>query len=151
MGLTDKLLADLQAAMRSGDTERRDTLRMLRAAVQNEEIARRSPLDDESVVEVLRREAKKRQEPLELFRTAGREDLVQETEAELALIAEYLPQAMSTDELEAVVRQAIAEAGVRDIRGLGAVMKLVMPRVKGKADGRQVNEAVRRLLSEPQQ
>ena len=148
MALTDKLMTDLKAAMRAGDRARRDTLRMLRAAIQNEEVARRAPLDDEATIEVLQREAKKRQEPVEVFRQAGREDLAREMEAEISIIAEYLPQPMEAEEVEALVRTAIAAAGVSDAKGAGQVMKLLMPQIKGRADGRQVNETVRRILGE---
>lgn len=148
MALTDNLLADMHAAMRAGDVRRRETLRMLRAAIRNEEVARGGPLDEAALIEVLQREAKKRQEPLEMYRRAGRQDLVQEMETELAVIAEYLPEPMSAEEIEAVVREAIAEAGADDPRQLGQVMKLAMPRVKGRADGRQVSELARRLLSQ---
>ncbi|NLT42051.1 MAG: GatB/YqeY domain-containing protein [Anaerolineae bacterium] len=148
MALTEKLMTDLKTAMRAGDQARRDTLRMLRAAIQNEEVARRAPLDDEAAIEVLQREAKKRQEPLEVFRTAGREDLARQMEAELAVIAEYLPQPLGAGEIEALARAAIAAAGASDLKGVGLVMKVLMPQVKGRADGRLVNEIVRRLLGE---
>ncbi len=149
MALAGKLMTDLKAAMRAGDQARRDTLRMLRAAIQNEEVERRSPLDDEAVIEVLQREAKKRQEPLDIYRKAGRVDLAAQMEVELAVIAGYLPQPMGAEEIEALARCAIAEAGVTDLKGVGQVMKVLMPQVKGRADGRQVSEIVRRLLGQP--
>lgn len=149
MDLAEKLMTDLKAAMRAGDQARRDTLRMLRAAIQNEEVARRSPLDDEAVIEILQREAKKRQEPLDIYRTAGRVDLAAQMEAELAVIAGYLPQPMGAEEIEALARAAIAEAGVNDLKGVGQVMKVLMPQVKGRADGRLVSETVKRLLGQP--
>ncbi|MGI6208921.1 MAG: GatB/YqeY domain-containing protein [Anaerolineae bacterium] len=149
MALTDDLLRDMQAAMRAGDVRRRETLRMVRAAIKNEEVAQGRPLDDAGIIEVLQREAKKRREPLEMYRKAGRQDLVEQMETELSVIAHYLPSPLSEEELEAVVREAIAEAGATDPRQFGQVMKLVMPRVQGRADGRLVSEVVRRLLTQP--
>ncbi len=149
MAMGDALMADLQAAMRAGNAPRRDILRMLRSELHNEEVARLQPLDEEAEIQVLQREAKKRQEALEMFRQAGRQDLVDKTEADLAVIAEYLPEPMGPEEIEALVRQAISASGADDIRQMGQVMKIVMPLVKGKADGKIVNETVRRLLSPP--
>lgn len=121
---------------------------MLRAALHNEQVARRGPLDETVAVEVINRELKKRQEALEMFRKGGRQDLVEQAERDIALIGRYLPEQMGAQELEAAARQAIAEAGVTDPKQVGQVMRLLAPRIKGRADGRLAGEMVRRLLGE---
>jgi uncharacterized protein YqeY len=143
-----RLMEDMQDAMRRGERQRRETIRMLRAALHNEQVARRGPLDEPAAIEVLSRELKKRQEALVMFRQGGRQDLVEQAERDIALIGHYLPGQMSPEELEAAARQAIAEAGVTDPRQMGQVMRLLAPRIKGRADGRLAGEMVRRLLGE---
>jgi len=147
MGIGARVMQDMHEAMRSGDTIRRDTLRMMRAALRNEEIARRASLDDEAAAGVLRREMKKRQEALEMFRQGGREDLVANAEAEIAIIKEYLPAQLSAEEVERLAAETIEEVGATEVRQMGQVMKVLMPRLQGRADGRLVSETVRRLLS----
>ena len=146
MDLKERLRADLNAAMRGHDTQRRDVLRMLLAAIQQTEVDSRLVLDDAGVQDVLRRQVKQRQESIADFTRAGRaEDVARET-AEAALIETYLPQMMSREEIEQLARAAIAETGVSDAKGMGQVMSRLMPQVKGRADGRLVNEVVRGLL-----
>jgi uncharacterized protein len=145
--LEDRLLTDTQAAMRSGDDARRDTLRMLRAAVHNEEVARRAKLDDAAVVEVLQRELKKREEAMALFQQGKRDDLVAKSRTEIEIISHYLPAMLGPDEVEIAVREAVQEAGADDVKQMGQVMKVVMPRLKGRADGKLVSDTVRRVLT----
>ena len=145
--LEERLLADTQAAMRSGDVARRDILRMMRAAVHNEEVARRGKLDDAAVVEVLRRELKKREEALLLFQQGKRDDLVAKARNEIEIISSYLPSQLGPEEVERIVREVAQELRATDQRQMGQVMKAVMPRLKGLADGKLVNETVRRVLA----
>lgn len=146
MDLKEQLRADLNTAMRGHDTQRRDVLRMLLAAIQQTEVDSRVRLDDAGVQDVLRRQIKQRQESIADFTRAGRaEDVARET-AEAELIAAYLPQMMTREEVELLARAAIAETGVRDAKGMGQVMSRLMPQVKGRADGRLVNDVVRGLL-----
>jgi len=145
--LEERLLADTQAGMRSGDVARRDILRMMRAAVHNEEVARRGKLDDAAVVEVLRRELKKREEALLLFQQGKRDDLVAKARNEIEIISSYLPSQLGPEEVERIVREVAQELGATDQRQMGQVMKTVMPRLKGLADGKLVNETVRRVLA----
>ena len=147
MELQERLLSDQQAAMRSRDELRRETLRMLRTALHNEEIARRGPLDEAATQEIMQREVRKRQEALELFRQGKRPDLVAKAEGEIAIISSYMPAQLSEQEVERLATEAIGEAGAGDPRQMGQVMKLLMPRVKGRADGKAVSEIVRRLLT----
>jgi len=146
MDLKEQLRADLTTAMRGHDTQRRDVLRMLLAAIQQTEVDSRVQLDDAGVQDVLRRQIKQRQESIADFMRAGRAEEVARETAEAELIATYLPQMMTREEIEQLARAAIAETGVRDAKGMGQVMSRLMPQVKGRADGRLVNEVVRGLL-----
>ena len=146
MDLKERLRTDLTAAMRGNDTQRRDVLRMVMAAIKQVEIDSRVTLDDAGVQDVLRRQVKQRQESIADFTRAGRpHDVARET-AEAALIESYLPQMMSREAVEDLARAAIAETGVTDAKGIGQVMARLMPQVKGQADGRLVNDVVRGLL-----
>ncbi len=146
MELKEQLRADVTAAMRSGDAMRRDTLRMVLAAIKQTELDSRVTLDDTGVQDVLRKQIKQRQESIDDFTKAGREQDVAHERAEIELIQVYLPQMMSREEVERLARAAIAETGVTDAKGMGQVMSKLMPQVKGKADGRLVNDVVRGLL-----
>lgn len=146
MSLKDQLNADLKDALKTGDEARKLTLRSVLAAVKQIEIDTRAALDDAAIHAVLQKEAKSRRESLADAQKANRADLAATAEAELKLIESYLPQMLTPEELEALVRAAVAEAGATDLKQLGAVMKLLTPRTKGRADGKVVNEVVRRLL-----
>ena len=146
MTLKDQLTNDMGSAMRSGDNEKRDTLRMVLAAIKQVEIDDRVTLDDDGVTAVLSKQAKQRRESIADYEKAGRTDLVDVEKVELAIIENYLPQMMSRAEIEAVATDIIAQLGVSDAKGMGQVMNRLMPQVKGKADGRLVNEVVRALL-----
>ena len=146
MDLKERLRTDLTAAMRGNDTQRRDVLRMILAAIKQIEIDSRVTLDDAGVQDVLRRQVKQRQESIADFTRAGRPDDVAREAAEAALIESYLPQMMDREAIEALARAAITETGVTDAKGMGQVMARLMPQVKGQADGRLVNDVVRGLL-----
>ncbi len=138
--------------MRSGDALRRDTLSGLRAAVKNAAIEGRAAgddstsLDDEAAQKVIEREAKKRRDAIEEYEKAGRADRAASERAELDILQEYLPQQMTDAELEATVGEVITETGDAGPADMGRLMKALMPRVQGRADGKRVNEVVRRLL-----
>jgi len=146
MDLKEKLRADLATAMREGDSQRRDVLRMVLAAVKQVEIDDRKTLDDDGVQEVLRKQVKLRQESIVDFEKAGRPSEVERERAEIVIIEDYLPQMMSREEIEQIARGIIDELGVTNAKAMGQVMSRLMPYVKGKADGRVVNEVVRSLL-----
>lgn len=146
MSLKAKLTDDMKTAMREGDTEKRDTLRMLLAAIKQVEVDERITLDDEGVKGILTRQAKQRRESIADYEKAGRAEMVAGEQAELAIIESYLPQLMSREEIQAIASRIVAELGVTDAKGMGQVMGQLMPLVKGKADGRLVNEVVRTLL-----
>ncbi len=143
----EQLQADLKAAMKSGDTQRKDALRFVMAAIKQVEIDSRTQLTEEQTYAVLASEAKKRRDSLTEMRKAGRNDLADQEQMELTLIESYLPQQLSREELEVEARKAIEETGARTAKDVGNVMKVLMPRVKGRADGKLVNEVVRTLLS----
>lgn len=132
--------------MRSHESERRNTLRSLLAAIKQEEVDTRQEADDEMALAVIRRQAKQRHETIADAERANREDLAREAQAELVIIEEYLPKMMSREEIEAHARQVVEELGVTDIKGMGQVMGVLMPRLQGQADGRDVSDVVRRLL-----
>jgi len=147
MGLKEQLKSDVTAAMKSGDKERRDVLRMLMAAIKQTEIDDRVELDDQGVQKVLTKQAKQRRESIADYEKAGRDELVAEEKAELVYIEAYLPQMMSREEVEKIASAIVADLGVTGPKAMGQVMGKLMPQVKGKADGRIVNEVVRELLS----
>jgi len=149
MSLQEKLRTDLREALKSGDKVRRSTIRMVVAEIKNAEIAQgpNVVLDDSGVLGVLAKEARRRQESIEAFQKGNRLDLVANEEAELAVIREYLPKSMSTEELEAYVRQVIQETGASGPRDKSKVMPRLIADLKGKADGRAINEVVTKLLS----
>jgi uncharacterized protein YqeY len=146
MDLKEQLRADMTTAMKGGDTQRRDVLRMIMAAVKQTEVDNRVTLDDNGVQDVLRKQLKQRQESVEDYSKAGRQDRVDQEMAEIAIIENYLPQMMSREEIEQIARAIVAETGATDAKSMGQVMSRLMPQVKGRADGRLVNEVVRDLL-----
>ncbi len=146
--LKEKLEADLWQSMKDRDNVRRSTLRLLLAAVKNAEIAKRGSLDNPDILGVVAKEIKQRNESIEAFKLGARPDLVAREEAELAILKEYLPRQLSRDEIIAEARQVIGEAGAQGPRDKGKVMPIIMARLKGKADGREINEIVTGLLTE---
>jgi uncharacterized protein len=147
MELKDRLRTDMADAMRSGDQHRRDLLRLMVAAVKQEEVDSRHSLSDDGVLSVLQRQAKQRRESIADAQSAGRADLVAQEEAELALIEQYLPQMMSRDEVRALAGQVIADLNAADMKSMGRVMGQLMPQLQGKAEGHVVSDVVRELLS----
>ena len=146
MSLKTQLQTDVKAAMREGDKEKRDTLRMLLAAIKQKEIDEKVTLDDEGVLAILTRQAKQRRESMADYEKAGRAEQMAEEHFQLQVIETYLPQMMSAEEVEAIVAPIIAKLGVTDMKGMGQVMGQVMPQLKGKADGRLVNQVIRQLI-----
>lgn len=147
MGLREKLNQDLKEAMRAKDPQTRDTLRLLLAAVKQADVDTQKSLDDKEIEALLLKQAKQRQESIAAYEKAGREDLAGPERLELTVIEAYLPKLMSRDEIADLAREIIAQVGADSPKQMGAVMGQLMPRVKGKADGRLVNEVVRELLA----
>ena len=144
--LRDKIADEMRDAMKARDQGRVGALRMLMAAVKNAEIERRHELTDDEVLEVVGREAKRRRESIDAFEKGGRDDLVAKEKAELAVLATYLPERLSDEELAALVDEAIAETGASSPKQMGEVMKVLMAKVRGRADGGQVSALVKQKL-----
>ena len=147
MDIKEQLRGDLTTAMKQGDNFRRDVLRMMVAASKETEVDSRVVLDNEGVQEVLRKQVKQRQESIEDYGKAGRRDEVERELSEIAIVESYLPRMMTRDEVEQLASPIVEELEVTDIKGMGQVMGRLMPLVRGRADGRLVNEVVRDLLT----
>ena len=147
MTLTEKVNADIATAMKAKDAARLSALRMMKAAIMNKEVEKGRSLDDGEVAQVVTSLVKQRRDSIEQFSKGGRTDLVDKETAEIAVLEAYLPPAATAEEIDAAVAAAIAETGAASPKDIGKVMKAVMPKLAGKsADGRAVNEAVRRTL-----
>ncbi len=146
MSLREKLVEDLKAAMRAGDTLKVAVIRLARSEIQNAEIAKARSLTDEELVEVLAREAKRRREAIEQFRKGGRTDLVDKEAAELRILEGYLPQQLSEAEITGIAQEVIAELHATCKADKGKVMSALMQRVRGRADGKLVSQVVDRML-----
>lgn len=145
MTIKEQITKDLQDAMKSGDTLRKETLRMARSAIKYAEIERIAELDDAGVQDVLRKEIKQRRESVEEYERAKRMDLADKERAEATILEAYLPTQMTEDQIEAEVRAIISETGAHEVKTL---MPAAMARMKGKAEGRLINKVVTRLLAE---
>lgn len=146
MGLKSEIEAASRQAMKARDRLTLSTLRLLLAAVHNEEIRVRRDLSDEDIQKTISTLGKQRAEAIELYRKGGREDLAAKEEAELGVLQRFLPQPLSEGEITELIRACIAESGAKGVQDLGKVMKLVMPKVAGRSDGKRVNELARGLL-----
>ena len=147
MTLRERIQSDITAAMRSGDALRRDTLRMAESSIYNAEKRDRREYSDDEVAAVLAREVKTRRESVEAFRKGGREDLASKEEAEIAILAAFLPEQLSEPEIAALVDEAIAATGAAGPRDLGKVMGWLAPRTRGRADGRLVSQVAGSALA----
>lgn len=146
--LTKEILEeDLKNAIRSGDDVRKRTLRMVLTSIKFTEVDRREPLDEPTLLSVIQKEVKTRREAIEEAKHAKREDLVDAAEDELTALKSYLPQPLTPEELKNLASQAIEEIGASTPESMGKVMKVLMPRVQGRADGKTVSALVRELLS----
>lgn len=147
MSLKDTLLGDMKTAMKEKDVLRKNTVQLVRAAILQKEKDQHITLDDEGILDVIAKEVKSRRDSLVEFEKGGRQDLVDAANRELEVLLGYLPRQLSPEEIEALVKEAIAETGAESMRDIGRVMAAVRPKTKGVADGKQVNEAAKKLLS----
>ena len=147
MALQQRLADDQKNAMKSGDKLRLSVIRMLRAKIKNAEIEKRDVLDNGEVLKVIARDVKQHKESITAFTDGNRPELAEKEEAELAMLMEYMPQQMSRDEVVAIVKQVIDEAGATGPQDKGKVMGKIMAQVSGKADGKEVNQIVMDLLA----
>ena len=142
----EDLQSELQDAIRSGDSLKKDTLRLALSAIKLVEVEKRGPLDEGGILSVLQKEAKVRHESIEEAKIAGREDLLDDLHASLRIIESYLPQPLTEEELIQLAQEAISETGAESPKEMGQVMKVLMPRIQGRADGKMVSGIVRSLL-----
>ena len=150
MGLKEKLQADLTEAIRGRDEVKSGTIRMLLSAITNEEVAGKAAkvLTDAEIITVLSRETKKRREAVEAFTAATRDDLANKEKAEAAVIAQYLPEQLSEAEIKKMIAEAITETNAAGPAGMGLVMKVLQPKIAGKADGGVVSALVKAALGQ---
>ena len=147
MTLITELEQEVKDAMRAGDAERRDALRLILASLKSAEKELLRPLSEDEELQGLQRERKKRIEAADAFRSGGREEQAEKEEAELEVLEEFMPEPLSEDELERIIDDAIAENGATSMRDMGRVMKDVMPQIAGRADGSTVSQLLREKLA----
>jgi uncharacterized protein YqeY len=146
MSMLEKLNEDMKSAMKSRDEFRLSTIRLVKSELKYDEIKKGHELSDQEIVEVIVRESKKRREALEGAEMAGRADLAEKAKAELSILQEYLPKQLGEEEIEQIVRDIMAEVGAAGPKDKGKLMGVLMPKVRGAADGKLVNQVVERLL-----
>jgi hypothetical protein len=147
MGLEDQIRNDMNGALKSGQKEKLSTLRTALSQIKDERINKRKDLTEEDVIGVLMRAVKSRKDSIELYRKGGRQDLVDKETAEVELIQSYLPEQMPEDEVKKIIAEIVQSSGASDIKDIGKVMGPAMARLKGKADGKLVQQIARSLLS----
>ncbi|MFQ5863990.1 MAG: GatB/YqeY domain-containing protein [bacterium] len=147
MGLQEQLIEDMKVAMKAGDKVRLNTVRMIRAQIKDEQIAKGDALTEDEEISVLINAAKKRKEAIEHYEKSERKDLLEKEKRELEIISNYLPKQLTEEEVEKIVAQVIDEVGAETLRDIGKVMSAAMKQLKGKADGKLVQDMVRKKLS----
>jgi uncharacterized protein YqeY len=145
--LKQRLTDDLKQALREGNKVKRSAIRLAIAAIKNAEIARQASLEDADILGVIAKEIRQRKESIEAFKQGNRQDLLAQEEAELAVLEQYLPRQMTREEIITEARRVIAEVGAQGLRDKGKVMPQLIAQLKGRADGREINEVVTELLS----
>ncbi|MBD5431863.1 GatB/YqeY domain-containing protein [Lactobacillus agrestimuris] len=147
MSLSEQIMTDMKAAMKEKDKTKLNTVRMIKSALMNEKIKLGHDLNSDEELTVLNREKKQREESIEDFAKAGRDDLVEETKKELAVVEKYMPKQLSKDELDEIVSETVNELGAKSKSEFGQVMKALMPKIKGRADGKEASALVRDHLN----
>jgi len=147
MSLEERLVEEMKQALKSNDKLRLSTIRMIRSALKNKEIELRKKLEDEDVVKVMQAMVRKGEESVEQFQTGGRMDLVEKEKKEIEILKSFLPQPLSQEEILKIIDQSIQETQASSLKDIGKVMKSVMPKIGGKADGKLINQLVKERLS----
>ncbi len=147
MSLKEKIESDSKAALKSGEKDKLSALRLLSAAIKNAEIEKREELTDEEIFQVIAREARKWEEAALIYKEANEIERARKEEFQTATIKAYLPPQLSEEEISEIIKAALIETGAKELKDIGRVMQIVMPKVKGKADGKRVNELVKEMLS----
>jgi len=146
MSLKEQLLEDMKNAMKEKDEVKKNTVQMARAAILQVEKDNRVTLDDDGVIDVIAKEVKKRRDVLPEYERSGRQDLVDRLKSEIDVLLKYLPEQLTEEELEVIVRQTVEETGASSQKEMGKVMQAVMPKVKGRADGKMISTIVKKVL-----
>lgn len=145
--LGEKIVEDLKAAMKEKDETKLIAIRMLKSAIQNKAIEKKvKSLSDEDILDLIQKQIKQRRDSIELFEKGGRQDLIAKETREIEILQQYLPKQLSSDELKKIISDAIKTVGATSAADMGKIMKEVMPKIKGKADGKEVNRVVSELL-----
>ncbi len=147
MTLKEQLLEDMKTAMKEKDLIRKETIQMVRSGILQVEKDKKVTLDDEGVIEVIAKEVKRRKDVLPDYEKSGRADLIDGIKTEIEVLLHYLPSQLTEEELEPIVEQTIKETGAVSMRDMGKIMSAIMPKIKGRADGRTVNEMIKKILS----
>lgn len=146
MSLKEQLLEDMKNAMKDKDPIKKSTVQMARAAILQVEKDNRITLDDDGILEIIAKEVKKRRDVLPDYEKSGRQDLIDNLKAEIDVLLQYLPQQLTEEELEIIVRQAVQETGATSAKDMGRIMQIVMPQVKGRADGKMINGIAKKII-----
>lgn len=146
MSLKDKLLEDMKTAMKEKATIRKNTVQMVRSAVLQVEKDNHVTLDDDGIIEVIAKEVKKRKDSLAVYEQSGRQDLIDDLNSEIDVLLAYLPTQLTEAEVEQIVSKAITDTNATSAKDMGKIMQVVMPQIKGRSDGKVVNQIVKKLL-----
>ncbi|EEA84300.1 MULTISPECIES: GatB/YqeY domain-containing protein [Peptacetobacter] len=146
MTLKQKLQEDLKTSMKNKDTLRKSVITLIRSSIKQVEVDKRIELNDDDIIDIISKQLKQRNDSLEQFLDAGREDLVEETRSEIEVLKEYLPQQLSEEELNEIVKQTISEVGATSMKDMGKIMSVIKPKTKGRADGKLINKLVKENL-----
>lgn len=148
MTLKEKLMEDLKSAMRNKEKRRKDTITMLRAAVKQREVDERQEMADDEILALIGKQVKQKRESIKDFQKAERVDLVEQAEEEIEILLAYLPEQLTEEEIDELVREAIVQTGASSMRDMGRIMGVVMPKVKGRADGSLISQSAKKLLNQ---
>lgn len=146
MSLKQRLTDELKDAMKNKDQLRKNVITMIRADIKQIEVDKRVDLTDEDIIEIISKQAKQRRDSIEEFEKGGRQDLVEQAKQEVDVLMDYLPEQLSEEEIETILKEVIAETGASSMKDMGKIMAAAMPKLKGRADGKVVNQIVRKIL-----
>ncbi len=146
MSLKALLMDDLKTSMKNKDTLRKNTITMVRAGIKQVEVDERIELDDDGIIQVINKQLKEKRNSIEEFKKGNRDDLVEQAEAEIDILLEYLPEQLTEEELTVIVKDVLEKGNYTSMKDMGSIMKDVMPKIQGRADGNMVNQIVRKLL-----
>lgn len=149
MSLKEKLMEDLKVSMKNKDKLRKDTITMARAAIKQKEVDERIELSDEQVIEILTKQMKEKKSSIEEFEKGNRQDLIDQTNSEINILLDYLPKQLTEEELTEIVKETLDECNINSPKDMGLLMKNIMPKIKGKADGKMVSKIAQNLLTKP--